>query len=454
MKSLNILNTGKTIISSALLVASLFSCSKKEMMEPAAQHNNTVASATAANSNLFINEDMEGSKPFTTFGGGIENCLTDWTFSFPALAYEGNKSVRFEIRKDQPLVGSSQRVRSEVTIVRGTEWPGFTQEAWYSFAIYFPAVGFEYDETRDCINQWFEDGSDETTIRAEKDQAFLEVTPEAGSTTLYKYDLFGTSKTTSTPTSFTKIPKDEWHEFVFHFIHSTGADGLIEVWRDGVKIHTINGRNMHLKLPKWKIGLYKSSFLSKTSTRDSRVLYFDNVRVGGANATFADMSANKGTITTPPVAVEPVTTPEAVEPVAVPETVTPPVTVVPPVAVAGQQVVSFTLVNASTNKDIMTIANGSKISLKAIGTDKLNVRANLANGTSTVVKMVLSGADSKTRLDDKAPYALFGDESGDYNNWSAEKGSFTLKATPYAGTKDKVGAATGSTATIKFDITK
>jgi hypothetical protein len=102
----------------------------------------------------------------------------------------------------------------------------------------------------------------------------------------------------------------------------------------------------------------------------------------------------------------------------------------------------------------MTIANGSKISLKAIGTEKLNVRANLANGTSTVVKMVLSGADSKTRLDDKAPYALFGDESGDYNNWSAEKGSFTLKATPYAGTKDKVGAATGSTTTIKFELTK
>lgn len=455
MKNLNILNTGKTIISSALLVASLFSCSKKDMMEPAAQHNNTVASATAANSNLFINEDMEGSKPFTTFGGGIENCLTDWTFSFPGLAYEGNKSVRFEIRKDQPLVGSSQRVRSEVTIVRGTEFPGFTKEAWYSFAIYFPAVGFESDDTRDCINQWFEDGSDETTIRAEKDQAFLEVTPEAGSTTLYKYDLFSTQKTTTTPTSFTKIPKNAWHEFVFHFVHSTGADGLIEVWRDGVKIHTINGRNMHLKLPKWKIGLYKSSFLNKTSSRDSRVLYFDNVRVGGANATFADMSANKGTITTPPappvVEETTVAAPEAVTPVAVPSA---PVTVVPPVAVAGQQVVSFTLVNAKTDKDIMTIANGSEISLKAIGAEKLNVRANLANGTSTVVKMELSGAETKTRLDDKAPYALFGDESGDYNNWSAEKGSYTLKATSYAGTKSKVGAANGATQVVKFKIVK
>jgi hypothetical protein len=450
----NLINTSKTIISSALLVASLFSCSKKDMIEPAAQHNNTVASATAANSNLFINEDMEGSSPFTTFGGGIEHCQTDWTFSFPNLAFEGNKSVRFEIRQDQPLVGTAQRVRSEVTIVRGTEWPGFTKEAWYSYAIYFPAVGFEADDTRDCINQWFEDGSDETTIRAEKDQAFMEVTPEEGSTTLYKYDLFGTGKTATTPSSFTKIPKNEWHQFVFHFIHSTGADGLIEIWRDGVKIHTITGRNMHLKIPKWKIGLYKASFKNHTSTRYSRVLYFDNVKVGGANATLADMmSKSTNTVTAPVTVVPPVA---ADTTVAAPATATPsaPVVSVPPVTVAGQKVVSFTLVNSITNKDIMTLANGSEISLSKIGAEKLNVRANLANGTSTVVKMVLSGADSKTRLDDKLPYALFGDESGDYNNWTAEKGSYTLKATPYAGTKDKVGAAIGSTYSVAFKIVR
>ena len=40
----------------------------------------------------------------------------------------------------------------------------------------------------------------------------------------------------------------------------------------------------------------------------------------------------------------------------------------------------------------MTIANGSVISLSKIGAEKLNVRANLANGTSSVVKMVLSGS--------------------------------------------------------------
>lgn len=458
-------NQRNFLTAAALIATALFSCSKKDMQEPAINHQaNTVASATLSSPNLYLEETMEGSNPFTSFGGGIENCQTDWTYSFGTPAFEGNKSVRFEIRKDQPLVGSSQRVRSEVTVIRGTEWPGFTKEAWYSFAIYFPAVGFEYDDTRDCINQWFEDGSDETTIRAEKDQAFLEVTPEAGSATLYKYDLFSTQKTATTPSSFTKIPKNEWHEFVFHFVHSTGSDGLIEVWKDGAKIHTINGRNMHLKLPKWKIGLYKSSFLNKTSSRYSRVLYFDNVRVGGANATLADMSSKVGVVT-PQV---PVVADTAV--VSVPTTTTTTTTTATPTTTTTttatpttttsttsgtQQVVSYTLVNASTEKDIMTIAPGAVISLSKIGTNRFNIRANLANTTAGVVKMVLSGSKSETRYDDKAPYALFGDNgSGDYYSWSAGTGSYTLKSTPYAGTKDKMGSATGSTYSVSFSIVK
>ncbi|MEI6950863.1 polysaccharide lyase, partial [Paraflavisolibacter sp. H34] len=351
-------------------------------------------------------ETMEGTSPFTAFGGGIENCLTDWTFSFPTNpAFQGNKAVRFEIRKDQPLVGSSERVRSEVTIIRGSEWPGFTKNAWYSFAIYFPTVGFEPDDTRDCINQWFEDGSDETTIRAQSDKAFLEVTPASGSSTLKKYDLFAASLgaagsvATDGPSTFQKISKDKWHEFVFHIVHSTGSDGLIEVWRDGVKIHNIVGRNMHLKLPKWKIGLYKSSFLDKSSSRYSRVLHFDNVRVGNANATLADMrsalpTTTPTTPTTDTVVVTPPTTPTT-------DTTTTTTTTPPPTTTTGtQQVVSYTLVNADTDKDIMTIAPGAAISIAKAGTNKFSIRANMANGTSCVVKMVLSGSKSQTRYDD------------------------------------------------------
>ncbi|MFC5269478.1 polysaccharide lyase [Adhaeribacter terreus] len=287
-----------TILGALLIFFGLFmvSCEKKEV------ENTGPITATASNArsaNLLYEEDMEGSDLFST-AHSIENCETSWTLSAVSNpVFQGTKAARFEIRKDQPITPNSKRIRSEVTIIKGTKYPNFPRDIWYSYAILFPATGFEYDDTRDCINQWYEDGSDETTIRAQKDKAFLEVTPEDSTAILMKYDLFGTTSSTKSIDGFNNIPKDKWSQFVFHFIHSKGSDGLIEVWRDGVKIHTIKGRNMHLELPKWKIGLYKSSFLDKSSTRDSRVVYFDNVRVGNTNATLAEMKGD--TIITPPV---------------------------------------------------------------------------------------------------------------------------------------------------------
>ncbi|MBK0401911.1 polysaccharide lyase [Adhaeribacter sp. BT258] len=427
------------------------SCEKKEVEETAPTSLSAANSARSAN--LLYEEDLESSL-FST-AHNIENNGTSWTLSSVTNpVYQGAKAARFEIQKGQTLVGSSKRVRSEVTIIKGTEYPNFPKDVWYSYSILFPAKGFEYDDTRDCINQWFEDGSDETTIRAQKDKAFLEVTPASGSSTLMKYDLFGTSSNGKSVDGFNNIPKDKWTQFVFHFVHSTGSDGLIEVWRDGVKIHTINGRNMHLMIPKWKIGLYKSSFLDGSSSRSSRVVYFDNVRVGNSNATYADMVGGTTTAPTPtpPTTTEP-TTPPTTEPTPTPPTTTeptPPTSPTTPAPATG--VLSYTLVNSSTDKDIMTITNGAVINRKTLGVSKFNIRANTTAGSS-VVKFVLSGKESKTRIDDVVPYALFGDDrNGDYNNWSASSGNYRLEANTYSGTKDKMGSATGTPYVINFTI--
>ncbi|MEI6949564.1 polysaccharide lyase [Paraflavisolibacter sp. H34] len=300
----NFLSKGKCMFLSVLCAASLTCCSKTDLQNPSAVSNDKdVVPASRAhlpsNPRLLLEETMEGHRPFSNVIA--ENCKTKWTYSFCNPAFRGEKSVRFEIRKDQPLVGSAKRIRSEVTVIRGDEFPGFSRSAWYSFAIYFPSQGFEPDDTRDCINQWFEDGSDETTLRTRGDRAFLEVTPPEGSTHLKKYDLFTPSFTgAGSLANFEKIPKDKWHEFVFHFIHSKGPDGRITVWRDGKLIHDIAGRNMHLKIPKWKIGLYKASFLNGTSPHSSRVLYFDNVRVGGPEARLADMVSHRGSVIVDP----------------------------------------------------------------------------------------------------------------------------------------------------------
>jgi len=229
-------------------------------------------------------------------GDTAHGTIYDWTLFRDSLTpFRGSKYSVFEIRKDQPRVGTSQKVRSEVQIINPADpyWPG--RNIWYSYATYYPTIGSEYDVTREVITQWYQDGTNETTIRRQSDKCYIEVTPPAGSTTLLKYDLWATSLNTDNPTSVTAMvayPKDQWHEFVFHIIWSTGSDGIIEIWRNGLKIQVINGRNMHIDppdYPKEKIGLYKASFLDGSSLRYSRRIYFDNVRVGDSTSTLATM---------------------------------------------------------------------------------------------------------------------------------------------------------------------
>lgn len=281
----------------------IFSCTKQEApIEQQIEKGNISIESMASNllrPNLIFEETFEGASFFPIRGGdsnmvsSVENCGTNWTLSrVTSPVFQDSQSVRFEIRDDQPLVGSGDKVRSESTIIRGADDPRFTPEMWYSFAVLFPSTGLEFDKTRDCFSQWYENGGDETTLRIEMDRAYLEVCPPEGSTIMKQYDLFSPGFSgEGTPASFVPIPKDEWHEFVFHIKHATGDDGFIEVWRDGTKIHHITGRNIHQEMPKWKLGLYKIAFLDESSPWDSRVIYFDNIRVGNAQSSVEEMSS-------------------------------------------------------------------------------------------------------------------------------------------------------------------
>jgi hypothetical protein len=62
----------------------------------------------------------------------------------------------------------------------------------------------------------------------------------------------------------------------------------------------------------------------------------------------------------------------------------------------------------------------------------------------------LSGTQSVSSTESVAPYALFGDDNGNYNNWTPAVGSYTLTAIPFsgAGGTGTAGAAT----TINFNV--
>jgi hypothetical protein len=117
-------------------------------------------------------------------------------------------------------------------------------------------------------------------------------------------------------------------------------------------------------------------------------------------------------------------------------------------SVATQPAVTgFTLVDATTNRDILVLNEGAVINVSTIPAGGVNIRANVNQVATSKVVLALSGTQNVTRTEAVAPYALFGDANGNYNNWQFANGSYTLTATPYSSNGT---AVTGRT--IRFSI--
>jgi hypothetical protein len=411
----------------ALLLAGTFAitaCEKNEEVLPL-EAPQQAGSANYSSPNLIFEETMEGSNPFAD---AVKVQVGSWSHALNYVSnpvFAGSKSARFELRDSDPLVSSG--TRAEAYIVRGTS----ENNLWYSFSAYFPKDGYAYDSENEVINQWQQSGTPATSLRIAKDRFYLQT---------------GNTDSNRKKIDLGPVTKDSWQQFVIHIIHSYGSDGLIEIWRNGEKILTHKGGNMYDldKLPNWKIGIYKAKWNNGTTDTDRRVVYYDNIRVGNKNATYAEMAAGGSTTSSTTTTTQPVTT----SPVT---TTTEPSTG----STSSQSVVSYTLVNASTNKDIMTLKNGATISLKAIGTDRINIRANTNPTSVGTVKMELRGGATRTRFDDAIPYALYGDDrNGNYYYWTPPVGSYTLSGTTYAGSKSNLGAATSSPYQISFTVTQ
>ena len=87
--------------------------------------------------------------------------------------------------------------------------------------------------------------------------------------------------------------------------------------------------------------------------------------------------------------------------------------------------ISFTLVNAVTDTDIGPLTDGQVINLSSLPTNKLNIRANSTmSGTESVV-FDFNGVMGYW-TENAEPYALFGDNSGNYNQWTAVAGTHNL----------------------------
>ncbi|MDF0716736.1 PKD domain-containing protein, partial [Muricauda sp. 334s03] len=116
----------------------------------------------------------------------------------------------------------------------------------------------------------------------------------------------------------------------------------------------------------------------------------------------------------------------------------------------NEGIVGFTLVDASTDTDLFNLFNGQQLDLGPTGGQSLNVRANTLGGPGRVL-LELTGPVTASRREGVAPYALFGDISGNYNEQDLPLGDYTLTATAYNGSTTSSGVM-GEPLTVNFSL--
>ena len=416
----NLLRGNQRVLTVSLLLATLAAC-QKNVTEPKVDDAaaSTEQVSTKATGSLIWSENADASSFLNTYIT-LQSATSYGVTASTEQVFNGTKSVRFELHDTDPE--SHSGTRAEIATPNAT-----TNDLWYSYALYIPAAQYKPEADDEIITQWHGGGSATPAlcVRTKSDHMYLRI---MGSTWV---DLGA-------------IDHDKWHAYVYHMKHSAGSDGLIQIWRDGVKIMDRSGQNMYaltgsFHLPQWKVGVYKSDWNgSATTSTNLRVLFMDDIKYGNGTATY-DLMAPTGKTgsTTPTTPSDPGNSQ--------PTTPTTPTN-------TGINITGFSLVNSATEKEVKTITSGASISLSSLSLTKGNIRA-VTSGTIANVKFELSGAQSLTSTDAAAPYALQGDDGKGnyyYGNWAPPAlGTYTLKATPY----DAKGVA-GASKTITFTFVK
>ncbi len=90
------------------------------------------------------------------------------------------------------------------------------------------------------------------------------------------------------------------------------------------------------------------------------------------------------------------------------------------------------LINADTDLPLFAITPNQTINLLALPTQNLNIEARAAGTVGSTV-FVLSGAMTRNQTETAQPFALYGDASGNFNNWTPNLGTYNLNAKAFTG---------------------
>ena len=184
----------------------------------------------------------------------------------------GAKSFRFDNRAGQMRGSCNYHLaeygeRTEIS-PQGLEQPG--SEAWYTWSVYHK--DFRMIDGIAATHGQF---------KALEGHQYLMFRMDSNRGMIANFDVFENFNN-----SKVIIPKNQlsnkWHDIRVHAKWSTGADGLVQIWVNGVLKVNRKGRNMLSNAPVlFRFGIYKSD-VNQASNNHNQVVYYDEVMRGSS----------------------------------------------------------------------------------------------------------------------------------------------------------------------------
>lgn len=204
-------------------------------------------------------------------------------------ARKGKYSARFEFAKTDVL--NYKYIRAEIRQKSFAE-----PEKWYGFSNYLPG-DFVTDPLAEKIAQWH-DMPDWHLGESWRSP------PISFGIINGRYYLHIMWAATAVNTNYTKggekrvdlgpVDKMKWNDWVFHIKFSYMNDGILEVWKNKVKVFSLYGPNSFndKAYPYLKIGIYKWGWdgWASYSPENKRVLYYDEIRIGNKYSNLNEVS--------------------------------------------------------------------------------------------------------------------------------------------------------------------
>jgi hypothetical protein len=247
---------------------------------------NLVAQAQA-NQTILLASDFEEEKDFKDWNKEV--CRNDAVRISSDVARTGKTSARFEFTKNDVI--NFNFLRAEIRRNCETE-----DERWYGFSNYLPA-DFVSDPLAEKIAQWhdvpdFVIGeswrSPPISFGIVNDHYYIQM--------LWATNAINTDLTRSgeKKADLGQVDRSRWNDWVFHIKFSYKSDGIMEIWKNKVKIFSYYGPNSYndQSYPYFKIGIYKWGWngWADYSPENKRVLYYDEVKIGNKNSGVDDVS--------------------------------------------------------------------------------------------------------------------------------------------------------------------